>query len=101
MSSGILGGADLTATTDTTIYTVPDDRVATLTVSLCNRNSTVVLVRIALVGDITNYIEYDFSLGPNLPIERSGIALGAGQSVLVRSDTANISASVYGWEEAE
>ena len=40
MATGRLGVADLSATTNTTIYTVPTDNFAVVTVNVCNRNAT-------------------------------------------------------------
>lgn len=102
--SGRLGAFDLAAATETTIYTVPSEKIASISISLCNRNSDNASIRIALSDGAlsdSDYIEYDFLLCGNAPIERSGVVLSSGQSVIVRSDLANTSALVYGWEEDE
>lgn len=105
--SGRLSAIDLSATTNTLLYTCPDSTVATVNLSLCNRNNSVVLVRAALVDGVlvdlsdSDYFEYDSDVCDSTPLERSGIVLGAGQSIIVYSDTANVSAVLWGWEETE
>ena len=50
MATGRLGVADLSATTATTIYTVPTDNFAVVTVNVCNRNSTASNIRVAMAA---------------------------------------------------
>jgi len=106
MATGRLGAADLAATTDTGLYTVPAATIATVNVSLCNRNASAVNVRIAVVnggiGLLTNadYIEFDVSIAANGVLERRGIVMAATNTLLVRSDTANVSAVTWGFEDA-
>ena len=63
MATGILGSADLSANTDTTVYTVPASTFAVVTVSVSNRSANNRAVRVALAasGTPTNaeYIEFD------------------------------------------
>lgn len=105
--SGRLGALDLIATTNTLLYTVPSGKVSTVNLSLCNRNITDVNVRAALVDGVLvdlvveDYFEYDTLLCANIPIERSGIVMAEGQSIIVYSDTANVSTVLWGWEEDE
>jgi len=44
MATGRLGAADLSAATNTTLYTVPATTFTVATVSLCNRSSSAVTV---------------------------------------------------------
>jgi len=105
--SGRLAALDLAAAVGTLLYTVDNDLVATVSLSMCNRNTDPVSVRVAIVDGVlsglldSDYIEYDSSLCPCTPLERTGIVLGAGQSLVVYSDTANVSAVLWGWEETE
>ena len=103
MANGRLGAADIAATTNTTLYTVPSGKYAVLSLSLCNRNTAVVAVRVALAASDTptaaEWIEYDTNIGANGVLERSGIVLDAGKKVVVRSDIANVSGVVVGIEE--
>lgn len=105
MSSGRLGAVDLVATTNTLIYTGPANTIATVSANICNRNSTSVAVRLAVldgaIGTLSDedYIEYDTPLNANGILERTGLVIGAGQTVVAYSDTADVSVQVYGWEE--
>ena len=104
MASGILGQTDITsANTDTSIYTVPSAKTASLTLSLVNRGTSSAAIRVGLCasGSIGNaeYIEYETILPPKGVLERTGIVMQATKQLVVRTDTANISASAYGFEE--
>ncbi|MFN7341555.1 MAG: hypothetical protein ACK5VI_10810 [Opitutia bacterium] len=98
-----LAAADLVAATNTTVYTVPTNRRAVFTISLCNRNATAQrLVRVALQnGALSNsdYIEYDAILPAGGVLERSGVMLTSGQVLMARADAADVSCVVYGIEE--
>jgi hypothetical protein len=106
MASGRLGAADLVATTDTSLYTVPASTLSVVNVSICNRGAVSVAVRIAVVdgaiGVVANedYIEFDTVIVANGVLERTGIVMAATHSLLVRSDTANVSAVAWGFEDA-
>jgi hypothetical protein len=105
MSSGRLGAEDLLAATNTLIYTGPTDTIATVSVNICNRNSDIVAIRLAVldgaIGTLANedYIEYDTDLNANGVLERTGLVIAATQTIVAYSDTANVSVQVYGWEE--
>ena len=67
MASGILGHAALSATTNTTIYTVPASTHAVVNINVLNRSATdAVTVRLAISSTGTpgnaEYIEYDVSV---------------------------------------
>lgn len=102
MATGRLGTADLAAATDTLVYTCPADTFTVATLSLCNRNGSSVRIRVALGVNATpgdaEFIEYDSELTGNSVIERTGIVLSAGQTVIVRSNTINVSAVLVGIE---
>lgn len=103
MASGRFGKANLSANADTDIYTGPTGMVSTVNVSFCNRNSTAVRVRLAVrQGPLatTDYLEYDAVIPAYGVLERTGIALHAGEVVTVRSDTAAVSVRAHGYEEA-
>lgn len=102
MASGILGASDLSAATNTTVYTVPANTYSVVSINMCNRGSTDAAVRIALAATDTptnaEYIEFNSSVFANNVIERTGIVLAAGQKVVVYSTSASTSAVVYGIE---
>lgn len=98
---GRLGAQAMAVNTDTTIYTVPALRKATVTANLCNR-STATTVRLAIAnGALANadYIEYETPLADNGVVERERITLSAGQSIVMRAGSANVTGMVWGVEE--
>ena len=104
MASGILGQAAPSATTNTTVYTVPASTVSVVNVNIVNRGASAATVRIALAAadSPTNaeYVEYDVSVGAKQVLERTGLALNAGKKVVVYASSADTSVSVYGLEDA-
>jgi hypothetical protein len=104
MASGILGRSLPAATTNTTVYTVPATKLASVTISATNQNSTdYTKIRIALSDTDTpnssDYIEYDAPIPPGGVLERSAIVLAAGQKIVVRTTLATTSFVVFGIEE--
>jgi len=105
MASGILGQAAPTASTDTTVYTVPASTLSVVNINVLNRSaSNPVNVRIALAAAGTptsaEYIEYDVTVPAKGVVERTGLALNAGKLVVVQCSTGDTSVSVYGLEQA-
>lgn len=104
MANGILGRSEIPATTDTTVYTVPADNFAVVSINICNRSAAPRTVRVALSDGSTptlaDYIEYDVELLANGVIERTGVVLDAAKQVVVYADSLGISVQVYGLETA-
>ena len=104
MANGRLGIADLSANTNTTVYTVPAANFAVITLSMCNRSATQRSIRVAVAGADTptsgEYIEYDTSLVRHCTLERTGIVVSAGQKIVVHANSVDVSAVVYGLETA-
>lgn len=102
MATGILGVANLSATTNTTIYTVPASTFSVVTVSLCNRSSGTISVRMATSasGSPTSaeWIEFGTQILANGVLERSGIVLDAGKNIVVWASAIDVSAVAYGIE---
>jgi hypothetical protein len=102
MASGRLGKADLTAATNTTVYTTPVDTFTVATVSFCNRGNQAVTVRLAVADaatpDNSEYVEYETEILSHGVLERTGLVLSAGQLLVARSSGANVSAVVSGIE---
>lgn len=99
-----LAAADLTAATNTSLYTAPANARVTFSVNLCNRDSSPTRVRIALVAaggtvGVADYLEYNFPLEAYESVERSGLMLANAQILVVRAEDAGVSAVVYGTEE--
>lgn len=102
MATGILGQSAPSATTNTTVYTVPAATVATFNVSICNTSSASIAVRLALAASGTpstsEYIEYDAAIPPNGVLERGGIVANATKNVVVYAAAAGLAVTVYGYE---
>jgi hypothetical protein len=103
MATGTLGQASLTATTNTTIYTVPVGKTATFNVSICNTNASAVTVRLAICATSTpaagEYLEYDATIPANGVLERTGLVASASKLIVGYANTANVNFNVFGYEE--
>ena len=102
MAAGRLGHADLAAGTKTSLYTVPANTFGIVTLSICNRGNSAISVRVAVASAGTpldsEYIEYDVEILAKGVLERSGIALAAGEILVVYSSAVNVSAVAMGIE---
>lgn len=101
----VLGQSAPSATTDTTLYTVPAATDAVVsTIVVANRDSASATFRIAVRpagAALANqhYIAYDCSVGANDSTALTlGITLDATDVVTVRASTANLSFSAFGSE---
>ena len=105
MASGRLGAVDLSATTNTLVCTGTASTISGVTVSICNRNTTEVKVRLAFCdGDMSSlsnedYILYDAKIEGNGVVQIAGKLLASGHTIVAYSDTANVSVSVDGYED--
>jgi glucose-6-phosphate dehydrogenase assembly protein OpcA len=101
----VLGQVAPSATTDTTLYTVPaaTSTVAS-TICIANRAATSATYRIAIrpAGAsiaTTHYIAYDSTVGPNDGILLTiGITLAATDVVTVRASSADLTFNLFGSE---
>lgn len=102
MATGRLGAEDVSATTNTTVYTCPADTYAVVAVNLCNRGTSTAAIRVAVadtdIPSAAEYIEYDADIFANNVLERTGIVLSAGQRIVAFSSAANVSVVVVGIE---
>lgn len=103
MATGVVGTpTDLSAATDTTIYTCPEDTFCVASVNIVNRTSSSVTVRVAVASADTptnaEYIEYESTILPNGVLERTGLVLQAGKKIVVRSSAINVNAIAMGIE---
>jgi len=102
MATGRLGTANLTAGTNTVLYTCPTGNFAVATVSICNRSNSAITCRVSLSSTSTpsadEWIEYDTEILPKGVLERTGIVMQAGLNLIVYSSTASVSAVAMGIE---
>ena len=106
MATGRLGHLDIAATTYTDLYTVPADTFSVATVSLVNRTSSNITVRVAITttgagsGSPNNseFIEYDVTLAPKGVLERTGLVIDAGKIISVYASAVGVSAMAMGIE---
>jgi hypothetical protein len=81
---------------------VPATTFTVATVSICNRGTSAVLVRLALASAASpaasEYIEYDITIPPKGVVERTGLVLNAAKLIVVYSSAALVSAVAYGIE---
>ena len=102
MASGILGQSAPSATTNTTVYTVPAATVATFNISICNTSSSGISVQVALAASGTpstsEYIECNATIPANGVLERGGIVANATKNVVVYASAAGLAVTVYGYE---
>jgi len=103
MTLGRLSAKSLAAGTNTLIYTAPERSSGIkATVNICNRNTVDATIRLALVPqyagalDVADYIEYDVVLRPGGVIERTGIQMVIGQSIVGYSDISNVTFQMWG-----
>ena len=102
MATGRLGVQDLTADTDTTVYTVPVGSYAVANVSITNRNTSSITMKLAMATTGTptdaEWIEWSTIIIPNGVFERTGLVLQGGLNIVVNTDSANVGVTVYGIE---
>lgn len=105
MPTGLLGQAAVAAGfagAGTVVYTVPSSTFTVCGISVCNRGTTAVSVRVALAASSTptdaEYIEYGAQIGANGVLERTGLMLNAGKNIVVYASNTNVSVSAFGIE---
>jgi len=103
----VLGQSAPSATTATTLYTVPaSTETVVSTISVCNRGASAGTYRIAVRPDgaaLSNehYVAYDVSLGANATETWSlGITANAADVITVYASSADFSFSAFGSEIA-
>jgi hypothetical protein len=103
MASGTLGQFTPLAATNTTVYTVPAGKTATISINVLNRGVGSITVRIAVAATGTpsdaEWIEYDATIIGSGVLERSGIVVSTAKNIVVYTSLATSSVNVYGFEE--
>ncbi len=101
----VLGQSAPSATTDTTLYTVPASTQAVVSsIIVCNRSATAITYRVAVRpagAAIANqhYVAYDVALAANDSVALTlGLTIDATDVITVRASTADSSVSAYGTE---
>ena len=102
MATGRLGASNMSAGSNTSIYTCPADTYAVASLNICNRGNQATSIRIAVADLATptvgEYIEYEVEVLSKGVLERTGIVLAAGQKIVCYASGANISAVAMGIE---
>jgi hypothetical protein len=99
---GRLNTPQILATTDaTTVYTSPSGYAAVVNLSLTNRTTSAVKIRVAISDSATpeleEYIEWDTVITPRGVFERTQISMQGSRRIIVSVDTVNaIAVTVYG-----
>ena len=102
MAYKILGQALPAAATDVTLYTAVKETVVS-TIAIANQGFTT-QVRVAVVKSgealaAKHYIAYDLALNANdSNFITAGLALGVGDTIVVRAGTSNVSFNAFGAE---
>ena len=101
MASGVYGKSALAATTMTEIVAAPNSGIKIASVSVCNRTSSDLTLRLAIAGAAgsvadADYIEYDVKIPGNGVLERSGLVLSAGNGLMAYASGAGLSVVAYG-----
>jgi hypothetical protein len=101
----VLGQSNPSATTATTLYTVPSSTQAVVsTITVCNQAATAATYRIAVrvAGAslaASQYLAYDVSLPGNATDTLTlGVTLGATDVITVYASSATVSFNAYGSE---
>ena len=106
MKIGRLGVVKLAKSTNIAAYTVPAANTASCSVMVCNIGDYSAKIRLAIVdgavADLADedYIEYGVDIPAGGVLERTGLTLSAGETVVAWADKNTIVVRVHGYEEA-
>lgn len=104
MATGRLASpVQLSAATNTTVYTVPSGYYSVFNVSMTNTSSSSVTIRLAMASTAspgtTEWIEYDTVVLGKGVFERTGLVLDAGKYVVAYASAGSaVNVTVYGIE---
>lgn len=104
----VLAQANPSATTETTLYTVPSStHTITSTLMVCNQAGTAATYRIAVrpAADGTTTAKHWIVYGATVPASDAtaltlGLTLAAGDKIQIYASSANLSFSLFGTENA-
>lgn len=104
MATGRLANpVQLSAATNTTVYTIPSGYYSVFNVSLTNTSSSSVTIRLAMASTASpgtaEWIEYDTVILGKGVFERTGLVLDAGKYVVAYASAGSaVNVTVYGIE---
>jgi hypothetical protein len=106
MATGRLAAVAIPAITNTTVYTVPLNFYTVCNITLVNRTTNAINVRVAMstatgsppTPNGEEWIEYDTIIIPNGVFERTGLVMQAGLNLIVYSSASSVGCTVYGIE---
>jgi len=97
-----LGAADLSASTNTSIYVVPSSKMSIVNCTVTNRSASAVTFRIAVAESGTpgneDYYQYDTSLAANQSFQRTGIMMDTTKVLVAYGSSGDISVVADGIE---
>lgn len=107
MASGRVGYLSPSATTWTELYAPPTGKIGITNVSVANRNSSTVTIRIAVSASTTptagEEIVYDYTLGatgtPSSILQYTGLPVEDGKKVTVYASGTGVSFSAFALEQ--
>lgn len=105
MAQGRLATANPTADSVVDLYTPSAGKVATVSVSICNKGADTATIRLALTsaGSASlaagDYLEYDKALPANESMQITGIVLSAPETLVCRASSGNVDFVAFGFEE--
>lgn len=99
--NGLLGSYNLRQEVIQSIYVCDVIKGAVVSLNICNRNNTSSMIYVAVTDSLNTvspaeWIEYGTEIGPKGVLERSGIVVGAGQYLTVKSNLDNVTAACWG-----
>ena len=95
-------GQTLANGVNTDLYTVPADKMAVVTVNICNRTSAAKQYRVAVTSGgaatTADYLAYDTDVQANMIQQITGLSLQENYKIIVYGSDSNISFTVWGDE---
>lgn len=105
MAHGRFAAVELAASIDSLVWTVPNGVVATVNINVCNKTDVIVPVSVAVVdGPLTSlsdedWIIFECPLAAKDVIEKFGVAVNEGQTIVARADIAGVNVAVNGYTQ--
>jgi hypothetical protein len=100
--SGRLGAANIATAAAATVYEVPADTFAVISVNIVNRLNSPQTIRLAMaatgVPTDAEWIEYDVQIEAKGVLERTGLILKATEKVVVEPSAGKVTVVVFGIE---